>query len=43
MLRDSDPARAERVMTAMLGMKKIDVEALQRAYDEGLPAGRSTG
>src|SRR5205814_2488379 len=33
MLRDEDPNKAERVMAAMLEMKKIDVEALQQAYD----------
>ena len=32
MLRDDDPARAERVMATMLGMKKIDVHALKEAY-----------
>jgi predicted 3-demethylubiquinone-9 3-methyltransferase (glyoxalase superfamily) len=34
MLRDPDPAKAERVMAAMLGMKKIEVDGLQHAYDE---------
>lgn len=29
----SDPVRSERVMTALLQMKKLDVAALQRAYD----------
>jgi predicted 3-demethylubiquinone-9 3-methyltransferase (glyoxalase superfamily) len=33
----SDPARAERAMQAMLGMKKLDVAELQRAAD-GVPA-----
>ena len=33
MLGDPDPARAQRVMTAMLAMKKLDIAALQRAYD----------
>jgi len=33
MLQDEDPARAQRVMQAMLGMKKIDIQGLQRAYD----------
>lgn len=33
MLQDKDHARAKRVMDAMLQMKKIDVAALQRAYD----------
>ncbi|MFP5219450.1 MAG: VOC family protein [Actinomycetes bacterium] len=30
---DDDPARAARAMTAMLGMKKIDIAALRRAAD----------
>ena len=34
MLRDDDPKRAERVMAAMLQMKKIDIEALKQAYEE---------
>lgn len=33
MLLDEDPARVERVMKSMLGMKKIDNEELRRAYD----------
>jgi predicted 3-demethylubiquinone-9 3-methyltransferase (glyoxalase superfamily) len=33
MLKDKDPKKAERVMSAMLQMKKIDVAALKRAYD----------
>jgi predicted 3-demethylubiquinone-9 3-methyltransferase (glyoxalase superfamily) len=33
MLRDEDPIRAERVMAAMLQMKKLDIETLQRAYE----------
>ena len=32
MLADPDPARAQRVMTAMLQMKKIDIPTLERAY-----------
>ena len=32
MLGDPDPARAKRVMEAMLKMQKIDIAALQRAY-----------
>lgn len=35
---DSDPARAERAMRAMLDMRKIDIAALRRAAD-GVPAG----
>jgi predicted 3-demethylubiquinone-9 3-methyltransferase (glyoxalase superfamily) len=30
---DSDPKRAERAMQAMLGMGKLDIEALRRAAD----------
>jgi predicted 3-demethylubiquinone-9 3-methyltransferase (glyoxalase superfamily) len=33
MLNDADPAKANRVMQAMLQMVKIDIESLQRAYD----------
>lgn len=33
MLGDPDPARAERVMRAMLQMVKIEIDGLQRAYD----------
>ncbi|HEU4406485.1 MAG TPA: VOC family protein [Polyangiaceae bacterium] len=32
LLRDRDPAKAQRVMQAMMGMAKIDVEALRRAH-----------
>jgi predicted 3-demethylubiquinone-9 3-methyltransferase (glyoxalase superfamily) len=32
MLQDKDPARAKRVMDAMMQMKKIDVSELQKAY-----------
>ena len=33
LLADPDPARAQRAMQAMLGMKKLDVAALQDAAD----------
>jgi predicted 3-demethylubiquinone-9 3-methyltransferase (glyoxalase superfamily) len=33
MLADSDPARAQRVMQAMLQMSKLDVPALRKAYE----------
>lgn len=33
MLGDEDPEKAQRVMNAMLQMRKIDVAALQAAYD----------
>lgn len=42
MLSDPDPARSKRVMEAMLKMKKIDIAALQRAYDDA-PAPSSGG
>ncbi|MGH9002070.1 MAG: VOC family protein, partial [Acidimicrobiia bacterium] len=33
LLRDPDRARAQRAMAAMLGMQKLDVDALVRAAD----------
>jgi predicted 3-demethylubiquinone-9 3-methyltransferase (glyoxalase superfamily) len=33
LLRDPDPAKANRAMQAMLKMKKLDIEALKRARD----------
>jgi predicted 3-demethylubiquinone-9 3-methyltransferase (glyoxalase superfamily) len=33
MLGDADPAKAQRVMAAMLRMIKLDIEGLRRAYD----------
>ncbi|MGA9768626.1 MAG: VOC family protein [Blastocatellia bacterium] len=35
MLKDKDTEKAKRVTHAMLQMKKIDIDALKRAYDEG--------
>jgi predicted 3-demethylubiquinone-9 3-methyltransferase (glyoxalase superfamily) len=32
LLNDSDPIKANRVMQAMLQMKKIDIAALKEAY-----------
>jgi predicted 3-demethylubiquinone-9 3-methyltransferase (glyoxalase superfamily) len=32
MLHDPDDEKSQRVMTAMLSMKKIDIEELRRAY-----------
>ena len=32
-MSDKDPAKAGRVMQAMLQMKKIDVAGLQQAYE----------
>ncbi len=34
LLSDPDPAKAQRVMQAMLQMKKIDVAKLRQAYEE---------
>jgi predicted 3-demethylubiquinone-9 3-methyltransferase (glyoxalase superfamily) len=33
MLKDPDTAKADRVMTAMLGMTKIEIAELERAYE----------
>jgi len=33
MLTDPDPEKAQRVMRAMLQMKKIDIDGLRRAYE----------
>jgi predicted 3-demethylubiquinone-9 3-methyltransferase (glyoxalase superfamily) len=33
MLSDADPKKAERVMTAMLQMKKIDIQGLKEEYE----------
>lgn len=35
MLQDEDPDKAGRVMRAMLQMKKIDIETLKQAYEQG--------
>lgn len=34
LMNDTDPVRAQRVMNAMLQMKKIDITMLQQAYDQ---------
>jgi hypothetical protein len=34
MLNDPDPKQAERVMKAMLQMKKIDIKGLKQAYEQ---------
>src|SRR6266581_8892794 len=34
LLHDKDPAKAKRVMQAMLQMNKIDIKGLQQAYDQ---------
>lgn len=33
LLNDPDPEKSQRTMTAMLQMKKIDIDELKRAYD----------
>jgi predicted 3-demethylubiquinone-9 3-methyltransferase (glyoxalase superfamily) len=33
LLQDKDPAKSQRVMKAMLGMVKIDIAGLQKAYE----------
>jgi len=33
MMRNADPTRADRVMRAVLGMVRLDIGALRRAYD----------
>ncbi len=38
LLADEDRERADRVMQAMLGMKKIDCDGLRAAYEGGVPA-----
>ena len=35
MLSDPDPRRASRVMQAVLKMKKIEIEGLRKAFEEG--------
>lgn len=35
LMRDPDSAKSERVMAALLQMKKIDIAALKRAYAQG--------
>ncbi|HYX81202.1 MAG TPA: VOC family protein [Gemmatimonadales bacterium] len=45
LLQDKDPQKRRRVMEALLRMKKIDVEELQRAHDEpayATASGRAT-
>ena len=35
LMQDPDPKKSQRVMQAMLKMSKIEVKALQEAYDQG--------
>ncbi len=34
LMRDKDPAKAKRVHQAMMQMNKLDIQALQQAYDQ---------
>lgn len=34
MMSDPDPAKSQRVMRAMLEMKKLDIEGLKKAYEQ---------
>jgi len=34
LIGDPEPDRSQRAMTAMLGMKKLDIDALQRAAEQ---------
>ena len=34
MLQDKDPAKSQRVMKAMMGMDKIDIQGLKQAYEQ---------
>ena len=34
MMRDKDPEKSERVMQAILQMKKLDIETLKKAYEQ---------
>jgi two-component system sensor histidine kinase QseC len=38
MLQDADPAKAERAMQALMQMTKLDLAALQEAYQGGSAA-----
>jgi hypothetical protein len=33
MLQDKDPEKAKRTMSAMLKMKKLDIDVLKNAYE----------
>ncbi len=35
LLADKDPEKANRVMKALMQMKKLDIKGLQQAYDQG--------
>jgi hypothetical protein len=34
MLNDPDPVKSQRVIQAVLKMKKIDIEGLKKAYEQ---------
>jgi hypothetical protein len=34
MIKDKDATKSERVIRAMLQMKKIDIQGLRKAYEE---------
>ncbi len=38
MLQTKDPKKSERVMEALLKMKKLDIQTLKKAYDQRNPA-----
>lgn len=40
LMSDPDPAKANRVMKAMLQMEKIDIRGLQQAYENSRAAGK---
>jgi predicted 3-demethylubiquinone-9 3-methyltransferase (glyoxalase superfamily) len=35
LMQDKDPKRSDRVMKALLQMKKLDIAGLKRAYEQG--------
>jgi predicted 3-demethylubiquinone-9 3-methyltransferase (glyoxalase superfamily) len=43
MLQDPDPERSPRLMAALMPMKKLDIAALQRAYDGQSATGHRPG
>jgi predicted 3-demethylubiquinone-9 3-methyltransferase (glyoxalase superfamily) len=43
MLKDKDATKTEGVMSALLQMRKLDIDALQRAYRQPSPRTRRTG
>lgn len=43
MMQDKDPERSERVMQAILQMKKIDIRQLKQAYQQKPAEGRRAG